>query len=475
MRYRATTAAVAAALLLPLGSCATNPVTGESELALISEEQEIQMGHQAHEQIVASMGLVKDEGLQEYVNQLGQRLAAQSERPNLPWTFSVVDDPTVNAFAVPGGFIYMTRGMMSHLTSEAQLVGILGHEIGHVTARHSVSQMSRAQLANLGLGLGMILAPEELQPLGQVAGAGLQLLFLSFSRDDERQSDELGVQYMTELGYDPAELAGVFEMLGKLGEQSGGGGVPAWASTHPDPEDRQARILSMAQSHPQAERVARNEYLRTVEGLTFGPDPREGFFRDGVFHHPELRFRFDMPTGWRGVNTRSAVQAISENQDAAMVLTFAEESSPRAALSAFEGQEGVSVTGASERTINGIPAVIASFEAATEQGSVRGAIMFPELDGRVYAMYGYSAAGDWSRYQREVTGSLGSFQRETDRSVLSVRPNHLEIVDVPSPMPFSEFVRRFPSDVPESTVALINQVGEGERIPAGLAKRVTSG
>jgi predicted Zn-dependent protease len=475
MRNRSAAAALAAVLVLPLGSCATNPVTGERELALISEEQEIQLGRQTDEQIVASMGLVEDEGLQRYVSQLGTRLAERSERPHLPWTFRVVDDPTVNAFALPGGFIYITRGMMSHLTSEAQLVGILGHEIGHVTARHSVNQMSRAQLANLGLGLGMILAPEELQPLGQVAGAGLQLLFLSFSRDDERQSDELGVQYMTQLGYDPAELAGVFQMLGRLGEQSGGGGVPTWASTHPAPEDRQERILSMARSHPQAERVARAEYLRTVDGLTFGPDPREGFFRDGVFHHPELRFRMDFPSGWRGVNSKTAVQAISDDQRAAIVLTLAEESSPRAALSAFESQQGVSVTGASEQTINGIPAIVAAFEAATEQGSVRGAIMFPELDSRVYAIYGYSSASDWSGYQRQVTGALGSFQRETDRSVLSVRPNQLDVVEVPSPMPFSEFLRRFPSEVPESTVALINQVEEGGRVPQGLAKRVTSG
>jgi predicted Zn-dependent protease len=233
--------------------------------------------------------------------------------------------------------------------------------------------------------------------------------------------------------------------------------------------------MAMAESHPSAENVARAEYLNTVEGLTFGPDPREGFFRDGVFHHPELRFRMEIPSGWRGINSRSAVQAISEDQGAAIVLTFAEEESPRAALSAFEGQEGVTVTGADERSINGISAVVATFEAATEQTTVSGVIMFPELDGRVYAIYGYSTASEWSEYQRAVTGALSSFQRETDRSVLAVQPNHLEVVEVPSRMSFDEFVRRFPSAVPESTVALINQVEPGESMPAGLAKRVTEG
>jgi predicted Zn-dependent protease len=465
--------AVGAALAVTAPGCATNPVTGESELALVSEAQEIEMGRDADRQIVASMGLVEDEALQSYVSELGTRMARSSERPELPWTFRVVDDPTVNAFALPGGFIYVTRGMMSHLTSEAQLVGILGHEIGHVTARHSVSQISRSQLASLGLGLGMIFAPEELQPLGQVAGAGLQLLFLKFSRDDESQSDELGVRYMTRIGYDAAELADVFAMLERLGEDSGAG-VPAWASTHPAPGDRRESILAQAEAHPDAQRVARPEYHSRVNGMLFGPDPREGFFHQGVFHHPELRFRLNLPSQWSAVNTRSAVQAISEDERAALVLTLAETSSPREALSAFQRQDGVVVTDAVEREVNGIPAVWAAFRVAVEQGELRGTIVFPALDDRVYAIYGYSGASDWSRYERTVTGSLASFQRETDSSVLGVEPNRVDVVDVPSPMALGQFLERFPSSVPEPTVALINQVEEGEQVPEGPAKRVVS-
>src|SRR5688500_6955190 len=189
-RMRGTAGAVL--LLAGLsGGCATNPATGEREISLIGEGQEVQMGQESDPQIVASMGLYQDEAVQQYVNQLGQRLAAASERPDLPWTFRVIDDPTVNAFAVPGGFIYITRGLMAHMTSEAQLVGVLGHEIGHVTARHSVSQMSRQQLAQLGLGIGMILSP-QLAQLGDLAGAGLQVLFLKYSRDNENEADELG-------------------------------------------------------------------------------------------------------------------------------------------------------------------------------------------------------------------------------------------------------------------------------------------
>ena len=168
-------------------ACATNPVTGKRQLALISEAQEIEMGREADKDVVASIGLYPDESMQHYVQALGARIAAATERPNLPWTFRVVDDAAVNAFAIPGGFIYVTRGIMTHLNSEAELAAILGHEIGHVTARHSVSQMSKQQLAQVGLAAGMILSPEfaqfgnlaqaatrpdvhEVQPLRRIAG-----------------------------------------------------------------------------------------------------------------------------------------------------------------------------------------------------------------------------------------------------------------------------------------------------------------
>src|SRR5690606_29392753 len=201
-RMRAIAAGSIASALL--GACSVNPVTGERELSLISEQQEIAMGAEAAGQVAQQIGLVEDGALQQYVAAAGQRLAAVSERPDLPWQFGVVDDPTPNAFALPGGYIFVTRGLMGLLTSEAQLAAVLGHEIGHVTARHYVAQMSRAQLAQLGLGLGMILSPEVAQ-LGDLLGSGVQLLFLKYGRDVERQSDELGFRYMLDVGYDVEE------------------------------------------------------------------------------------------------------------------------------------------------------------------------------------------------------------------------------------------------------------------------------
>src|SRR5262245_33031923 len=176
-----------ALLLLPLTSCAVNPVTGQRELSLVSEGQEIQMGREADGQISQSLGLYPDSAWQRYVASVGARMTSASERPALPWTIRVLNDPIINAFALPGGYVYVTRGILAYLTSEAELAGVLGHEIGHVTARHGAQQATRAQIAQVGLGVGAILAPPELRGVAQAAGAGVSLLFLRYGRDAERQ------------------------------------------------------------------------------------------------------------------------------------------------------------------------------------------------------------------------------------------------------------------------------------------------
>jgi len=204
-----------------------------------------------------------------------------------------VDDPAVNAFALPGGFIYVTRGILAHLDSEAELAGVLGHEIGHVTARHSASQISRSQLAQVGLGVGAILAPEDVRPFLGLAQSGLGLLLLKHSRDAEREADSLGVRYMTQTGSPPAALLDVFGVLAGVSAASGGSRLPGWLSTHPTPEDRQQRIGAELAALPDEARNAprrREELLARLDGIVYGEDPREGFFVDSRFVHPTLRF-----------------------------------------------------------------------------------------------------------------------------------------------------------------------------------------
>jgi len=167
-----------------LSGCTTVAATGERHLSLVSEGQEIEMGKEYDGQIQQSLGLYNDPELQKYIQELGTRIAAKTERTNLPWTFRIADDPVVNAFAIPGGYIYVTRGLLAHMNNETQLSGVIAHEIGHVTARHSVNNMSNQMLAQLGLVVGSILAPEEMQKYGDLVSIGLGILFLKFSRDE---------------------------------------------------------------------------------------------------------------------------------------------------------------------------------------------------------------------------------------------------------------------------------------------------
>jgi predicted Zn-dependent protease len=264
------------------------------------------------------------------VSDLGLRLARASERPNLPWTFRVVDDPIINAFALPGGYIYVSRGILAHFNSEAELASVLGHEIGHVTARHSVQQLSKQQLAQIGVGVAQIAAPRLGDFLG-VAVAWLELLFLKFSRDDENQADQLGLRYMRRGGYDSREMVKVYVMLERVSGASGGGRLPDWQSTHPNPADRQQRINSAVAALPPdsvGTIVRRPEYLGRVDGIVFGENPREGYFKDSQFYHPDLRFRMTFPAGWRTFNTRQVVAAQPTQEDAQILLTAGPGATP---------------------------------------------------------------------------------------------------------------------------------------------------
>lgn len=461
-----------------LAACATNPVTGKSQLALISEQQELAMGKEGDAQVVASIGLYDDQDLQRYVQQLGAGLAGKSERPGLPWTFRVVDDAAVNAFALPGGYIYVTRGILTHLSSEAELAAVLGHEIGHVTARHSVSQLSKQQLAGLGLGLAMILSPEA-RPYGDLAQAGLGVLFLKFGRKDESQADQLGFRYIVDSGYDPRPMGEVFSVLESVTAGSGQGRLPSWLSTHPDPANRRQWVeaeVVKTQRDVSAGKVARNPYLRRIDGIVFGDDPREGFFTASTFHHPELRFRVDFPSGWKGENQKQAVGAISSNRDAMVVLELAAERSAEEAARHFFAQQGIEVGQEWRDRINGLRAVSYAFGARTQNGDLRGVAGWVEYGERVYQLLGYTSAARWSQHRDAILESLSSFGRETDRAVLEVQPKRLRMVELESGGRTEDLVRRYPSTVPAATLALINHLSPGETMPRGdLFKRVVGG
>ena len=272
-------------VLVALLGCARNPVTGKREIVLVSEGQELALGAESHVAAQSEYGFLDQPAVQTYVQQVGRKLAVVSHRPNLEWHYTAVDSPVINAFAIPGGYVYFTRGILAYINNEAELAGVMGHEIGHVTARHSVSQITRSQAAQIGLGAASILSP-TVGKFGDLAGGALGVWFLKFGRDDERQADQLGVEYAARAGDDPREVSNFFDVLRRLSETSDRETMPGWLSTHPDPGERVTATRAAAQQWitqlsltPERMVVNRDAHLRSLAGVVFGDNPREGFCR----------------------------------------------------------------------------------------------------------------------------------------------------------------------------------------------------
>jgi predicted Zn-dependent protease len=448
--------------------CARNPATGANELMLVSESQEIQMGQQADSGVIQSIGLYPDPALQSYIGDLGKKLAATSERPNLPWTFRVVDDPAVNAFAIPGGFVYVTRGLLAHMANEAELATVVGHEIGHVTARHTAHAMSEQQVAGLGLAIGSIASSQIAQYAG-VASQALGLLFLKFSRDNENTADALGVRYSSRANYDSRQMINVMQTLDKI-ESTSGGRLPEWLATHPNPGNRIEHItavLAQTKTDFTGAVVNRDPYVRRLDGMIFGMNPREGFFRGTQFYHPDLRFQMTFPSGWQTLNSKSAVAAQSPNQDAIIEVTLAQGSNPDQAARTFLSSQGVQAGTLTRANINGLTAAQAPFAASTQNGTLRGQALFIQFGNNVYQLLAYGPDASWSANQPVAQRALSSFGPLNDSAILSLQPQHVTLITLDRRTTIAELVRQRPAPVPAATLALINQVDENTSLEAG--------
>jgi predicted Zn-dependent protease len=454
---------------LAASGCAINPATGRNELMLVSEPQEIQMGRQADTAVIATIGLYPDPAWQQYIQQFGARLAAGSERPNLPWTFRVMDDPAVNAFALPGGFVYVTRGLLAHLTSEAELASVVGHEIGHVTARHTAAAMSQQQLIGLGLAVGSM-ANSQVAKYAGAANQALGILYLKFSRDDESQADQLGLRYMRRANYDPRQMPEVFRLLDRVSAAEGAGRLPTWLATHPSPANRDAAITAQIAALPQdfsGTIVNRDPYLRRLDGQVFGSNPRAGYFRGSQFFHPDLRFRLTFPEGWTTHNGQQAVVAVSPGKDAVVELSPASGASADAAARAFLAQPGITGGAQARASLSGLVTVSAPFSAATESGVLRGTVLFVEHGGAVFGLIGYAPDARWATYQAAAERAVRSFQTLTDPVALNVQPQRLDIIALDRRTTIETLARQRPSPASAAMLALINRVELQTTLEAG--------
>jgi len=332
LKYIGICASVLGPILLIAG-CAVNPVTGQSNFVMMSEDDEIKLGREANPDIIKQYGGIYDNpALQSYVQNIGESLAAVSHRNKLVYRFTVLDSPMVNAFALPGGYIYITRGLLAYLNSEAELAAVLGHEIGHVTARHSVRTISIARAADIGFAIGSILAPElQTQAAQNIFNILGNALISGYGRDNELEADRLGAEYLARDGYDPQAMIKVIEVLKNQEEfekqlAAEEGREPriyhGVFASHPDNDTRLQQVVGSAEvlKSDSANHDDREGFLNQIDGMVFGDSEREGIIRDNVFYHSALGIAFKFPTDWKIDNLPERLTAHPRNNDGLLQL-----------------------------------------------------------------------------------------------------------------------------------------------------------
>ena len=477
---RIVLSAVTATLAATLMACATNPATGKKEFSLMSEAQEVQLGQEMDPQIRQEMGVYNDAELQRYVSNIGMRLAKASERPNLPWHFTVVDEPAVNAFALPGGYIYVTRGILAFLNDEEQLAGVLGHEIGHVTARHSAQQYTQATSAGLGLTLLSIFVPEA-RPLQGLAETAMGVLFLKHGRDDELQADRLGADYTAKTGWDPRGVAGMLRTLQRLDQASGSNrGVPNFLATHPAPGDRVERVLAYVQQNPVAVGTSgrpadERQYQRIVDGIIFGDSPSDGIVRGNQFLHPDLRLGLAFPQGWEIQNSASQVVAKAPDRNNFMLLQIV----PNASGSLQQVAQG-SMANAGFRqlqgeraSLNGLDAYVGTYQGAMEGlGNVVTVAAHVVHNRNVYMFAGLAPPNEFQRVQQQFVSSIRSFRELSQNEAAGIKPNRIDIYTVRGGDTWQSLAARTGNLVKPATLAIMNNYEPNQAPRAGDQIRI---
>lgn len=470
--------AVAVAIAAAAG-CSTveNPVTGRAERTVMDERSEIEEGRKAHEQVIAEYGVVKDARLQAYVNEIGQKLARSSHRANLQWTFTLLDSPEVNAFALPGGYIYVTRGLMAYMDSEADLAGVIGHEIGHVTARHGAQRATRQQTAGLGVlaatvlgavleGRGVGGAADLASQVSQSVAAGY---IASYSRDQELQADKLGAEYLSRGAYNPQNMVDVINVLKDqerfAADQARAEGrsqdkmMPNWLASHPTNDQRLRDIMQIAAQYKGSwGDDNRARYLQAINGMTYGESPEQGVTRGRNFYHEQLGIALTAPAGWKIRNSADTLAIVNPEGSAGLLVQAVPPKSGTNHEDILRGGLGADQGRTERYTVNGMPATHFSGTRRNEQGQ-SGPLEATVVTGpgnRPYVMV--YAARDNTALQRSFGGL-----REAENSLrplsagdrLAARPWTLRTVPYPRGG-FAQLARQSPLPNAEQQLRLMN-------------------
>ncbi len=473
---------------LGLGSCATNPVTGNRDVAVVSEKGEIEQGRKAHEEVIKFYGVYEDQALQDYVNEIGQRLARNSHRPDLEWHFTVVDADDINAFALPGGYIYITRGIMAYLNSEAELAAVIGHEIGHVTARHSVRQQSQGLLAGiLGMGAAIFTGSQAVADLANIGG---QAVLRGYGRDMELEADKLGAEYLAKTGYSPQAI---IDVVGVLKNQEvfeidlarAEGREPrvyhGVFSTHPSADARLQQAVQVVgdPGNSGAGRVGREDYFQHIEGLSVGSSKAQGIVRDNRFYHSSLGITVAFPRDWVVLNQRNRLLAHTRGQDSFLQITIAdrpEDLSPREFLAKELGR--VRLSAGEDMTVDGKEgyAAIAASGSPLDQGAgpVRYVAIYRDKSVYMFAAASRSSHNGVPAADRIFLSTVQTLRGLRPTEFPLTEPNRIHIMQADASTRMATLARSAPiPKYPEQILRLMNDLYPNkEPVPGQLVKIV---
>ncbi len=437
-------------LLLAMASCAVNPVTQKKEVMLFSDQDEIEMGRSGHDAVLIQFGDYDDQSLQSYIDQVGQRIALVSHRSNIPHHYMVVDSPVLNAFALPGGYIYITRGLLAYLNNEAQLAGVLGHETGHVAARHGVKRYQKAIGAQFIL-FGVAVATES-QGLALGTNLLLSAILQGYSRKDEHQADQLGTQYMYRAGYNPQEIAEFFRILEGMEKRTPNLIEQLFASHPPTPhriERTQAQTQELTDGASTDLTVDHNRYVSQLNGLVFGPGIRDGIIEGRVYRNRYFRYQVQMLEGWkiqRG-EIKGSVVAQDPSQgylSQVIALELKKEYTPRQLAAMVEENSGLQPGGAQWVTVDGKRTYLADYRAQSQRGDwlgVRIAYVTREKMGFIIA--NISRLEEFTKVRGTFDKVIFSFRSLSSREAAEIPVYRLKIYMVKKGDTFPSISEKF--------------------------------
>ncbi|GAA4643997.1 M48 family metalloprotease [Pontixanthobacter gangjinensis] len=449
-------------------------------------QTEAQQGAEFHPQLLSEFGGTYQGPQAAYVEQVGKNIAVQSGLGNArdSFTVSLLNSPVNNAFAVPGGYIYSTRQLVALMNNEAELAGVLGHEVGHVAARHSQRRQSEAQKNSLlGTGLailtGVVLGDSQIgNTLSKGFLQGSQMLTLKFSRSQELQADDLGIEYLTKAGYDPRAMGTVLQSLADQnaldarlqGRESAN--IPAWASTHPDPASRVRTALAKAAGGTGT--TNRDTFLTRIDGITYGDDPKQGVVEGRQFIHPELRLSFTAPQGFYMVNGTRAVSINGQSGKAQFSLAAYNGNLNTYINSVFASlsseQQQLRPADIKRTTVNGIPAAYGTARVTSGGNSVDVVVFAYEFaNDRAYHFATITPAGNGSAFN----AMFNSMRKISQTEANAIVPRVIDVVTVGRGDTIQSLANRMAYDSGKvERFRVLNGLGTGDTLQAGQKVKI---